>query len=67
MIFGKNEKIGCGVHLNPNGSDLRCGQKLNNRNWNEEEGVIQLCIICELKQRNNSLMDALQSKHKVKP
>lgn len=67
MIFGKHEKVGCGVHLNPNGSDLRCGQKINNRNWNENEGAIQLCIICELKQRNNSLMAALQSKQRLMP
>ncbi|WP_145601645.1 hypothetical protein [Yersinia frederiksenii] len=66
-MFEKHEKVGCGVHLNPNGSDLRCGQKINNRNWNENEGVVQLCVICELKQRNNSLMDALQTKQKVKP
>lgn len=55
-------KIGCGVHLNPNGSDLRCGQKINNLNCNANEGVVQLCAVCALRKQNKALLDMLNSK-----
>lgn len=55
----KDEEIGCRVHLNPNGSDLRCGDRVNNVNWNPNEGVIQLCEMCKLKKQNASLVEAL--------
>lgn len=55
----KDEKIGCRVHLNPNGSDLRCGDRVNNVNWNQNEGSIQLCEMCKLKKQNASLVEAL--------
>lgn len=55
----KDEEIGCRVHLNPNGSDLRCGDRINNINWNPNEGVIQLCEMCKLKKQNASLVEAL--------
>lgn len=55
----KHEHIGCRVQLNPNGSDLRCGDKLNNINWNPNEGVVQLCEMCRLKKMNNSLSKML--------
>ena len=62
-MLKKYDDIGCRVHLNPNGSDLRCGDKLNNLNWNKNEGVVQLCEACRLKQQNNTLMEMLN--HKV--
>lgn len=55
----KDEEIGCRVHLNPNGSDLRCGDRVNNVNWNQNEGAIQLCEMCKLKKQNASLVEAL--------
>lgn len=55
----KDEEIGCRVHLNPNGSDLRCGDRVNNVNWNPNEGAIQLCEMCKLKKQNASLVEAL--------
>lgn len=53
------EHIGCRVHLNPNGSDLRCGDKVNNLNWNPNEGVVQLCEMCRLKKQNATLLETL--------
>ncbi len=55
----KDEEIGCRIHLNLNGSDLRCGDRINNINWNPNEGVIQLCETCKLKKQNASLVEAL--------
>ncbi len=53
------EQIGCRVQLNPNGSDLRCGDKVNNINWNPNEGVVQLCEMCRLKKQNATLLEML--------
>lgn len=53
--------IGCRVHLNPNGSDLRCGDRVNNVNWNPNEGAVQLCTICSLRKQNSTLLDMLNS------
>ena len=58
------DKIGCRVQLNPNGSDLRCGDKVNKVNWNPNEGVVQLCQICQLRKQNTTLLDMLNSKNK---
>lgn len=58
----KDEEIGCRTQLNPNGSDLRCGDKVNAWNWNHNEGLVQLCPICELKRKNNYLIDMLNKK-----
>lgn len=57
MIFKTEEVHGCRVQLNPNGSDLRCGDRINNLNWNQNEGVVQLCPMCQLKQKNNTLIE----------
>lgn len=59
MIFNKYEVVGCRTQLNPNGSDLRCGDKVNSNNWNENEGFVQLCGMCSLKRKNNTLIDML--------
>ncbi|TQC75571.1 hypothetical protein [Pantoea dispersa] len=59
----KTDKIGCRVQLNPNGSDLRCGDRVNNVNWNLNEGVVELCEVCKLKLRNASLLEALNRRH----
>lgn len=59
----KLDKIGCRVHLNPNGSSLRCGDKVNAWNWNPNEGVVQLCDVCKLKKQNASLLDMLNRRH----
>lgn len=47
----KTDNYGCRVQLNPNGSDLRCGDK----RWDS----IQLCKMCQLKKRNASLTEML--------
>lgn len=57
------DAIGCRVHLNPNGSDLRCGDKLNNINWNQNEGVVQLCEICRLKKQNSTMLEMLNRRY----
>lgn len=57
----KTDRIGCRVQLNPNGSDLRCGDRVNNVNWNPNEGAVQLCTICSLRKKNASLLDMLNS------
>ncbi|MEI7177071.1 hypothetical protein [Pectobacterium carotovorum] len=62
MFHEKYDVPGCRVQLNPNGSDIRCGDKVNNRNWNPNEGVVQLCPICQLKRQNNSLIEMLNRK-----
>ncbi len=59
----KDDVIGCRVQLNPNGSDLRCGDKVNNINWNENEGVVQLCTMCQLRKQNSTLRNMLNHKH----
>lgn len=50
---------GCRVQLNPNGSDLRCGDKLNNVNFSPNEGAIQYCAMCRLKLQNATLLEML--------
>lgn len=62
MFHEKYDVSGCRVQLNPNGSDIRCGDKVNNRNWNPNEGVVQLCPMCQLKQQNNTLIEMLNRK-----
>lgn len=57
------DDIGCRVQLNPNGSDQRCGDKLNNINWNPNEGVVQLCEVCRLKKQNNSMLKMLNRRY----
>ena len=47
----KTDNYGCRAQLNPNGSDLRCGDK----RWDR----IQLCEMCQLKKRNASLTEML--------
>lgn len=59
----KQDNIGCRVLLNPNGSSLRCGDKVNTWNWNPNEGVVQLCAVCKLKKQNASLLDMLNRRH----
>lgn len=61
----KDEEIGCRVQLNPNGSDLRCGDRVNNVNWNPNEGVIQLCQMCALRKQNMSLINLLNRKQEA--
>lgn len=53
--------IGCRVQLNPNGSDLRCGDRVNNVNWNPNEGAVQLCTICSLRKQNSSLLGMINA------
>lgn len=54
-MFHKDEQIGCRVHLNPNGSDLRCGDRINNLFGAPQ----QLCEMCQLRKRNSTLVDML--------
>lgn len=61
--MGMIEVVGCRVHLNPNGSDLRCGDRVNNFNWNEDEGYIQLCQVCSLRKQNSALIEMLSKKN----
>lgn len=56
------DQIGCRIQLNPNGSDLRCGDRVNNLNWNPNEGCIQLCPMCSLRKQNSTLMEMLNRK-----
>ncbi|EAB5377026.1 hypothetical protein TX36_24210 [Salmonella enterica] len=63
-MFYKDEQTGCRVILHPNHSSVRCGDRVNNVNWNPNEGAIQLCPMCELRRKNSSLIDALNAKHK---
>lgn len=63
-LLHKDHQIGCRVLLNPvmqnpNGYGLRCGDKVNNLNWNPNEGVVQLCPICILRKQNATLVDML--------
>lgn len=58
-----DDRVGCRIQLNPNGSDLRCGDRINNINWNLNEGVVQLCEVCKIKQRNLNLVKALKEKY----
>jgi hypothetical protein len=57
------DDIGCRVHLNPNGSDLRCGDTATYRNWNASEGVVQLCEICRLKKQNKTMLEMLNRRY----
>lgn len=57
------DAIGCRVHLNPSGSDLRCGDKINAWNWNPNEGVVQLCPLCSLKKQNASRLEMLNRRN----
>lgn len=59
ILKSKDQLIGCRLLLNPNGSSLRCGDRINNVNWNPNEGAIQLCPMCELRKQNNTLVDML--------
>lgn len=61
------DRIGCRVQLNPNGNDLRCGDKLNNINWNQNEGVVQLCEICRLKKQNSTMLEMLNRRYPSGP
>lgn len=54
---------GCRLQLNPNGSDLRCGDKTNNLNFNPNEGVIQYCAMCRLKLKNAILLEAINRRN----
>lgn len=56
--------IGCRAHLNPKGSDLRCGDKVSAWNWNLNEGVVQLCPLCSLKKQNSVMIDMLNRRNK---
>lgn len=58
-LINKDQHIGCRIQLNPNGSDLRCGDKINNLNWNPNEGALQLCPMCRIRMQNMSLIDAI--------
>ena len=52
----EREMIGCGSHLNPNGSDLRCGQKVFSPLSGCSE--MELCSTCMLKRKINGYQDA---------
>lgn len=60
----KDYNYGCRILLNPNGSSLRCGDKVNNLNWELNEGVVQLCEMCRLLKRNEDLESVLNRKLK---
>lgn len=53
-----NEITGCGVQLNPNGSDARCGQVSSALPF----GGKQLCVSCQDKARIHHLEQALKDK-----
>ena len=60
----KGYNYGCRTLLNPNGSSLRCGDKVNHLNWEPNEGAVQLCEVCKLHKRNATLESMLNRKLK---
>lgn len=60
----KDYNYGCRILLNPNGSSLRCGDKVDHLNWEPNEGVVQLCELCRLRKRSASLESMLNRKLK---
>lgn len=50
------EYKGCGIHINPNGSDLRCGQKEFSPLYGNSSVI--LCNNCQMKRQLENYQNA---------